>query len=179
VSFDRSCRPLVDSRYDGAPSSRSQPGGHLNETDSPAATGPDACLDGTRARRIDAGPRSHDAEGRQEGDPARGHHQLEGHWRDDGLERLLAFTIDATDKAGNGVQLRDMARGTVSVLDSGEAVQRAPDMDREGRWAHGTERNRRQAFRRSPALRDRLHRFQRRYPAEDRVRPRIRAFRRA
>jgi len=36
--------------------------------------------------------------------------------------KLLAFTIDATDKAGNGVQLRDMARGTVSVLDSGEAV---------------------------------------------------------
>jgi dipeptidyl aminopeptidase/acylaminoacyl peptidase len=36
--------------------------------------------------------------------------------------KLMAFTIDAQDKAGNGVQLRDMVRGTVTVLDSGEAV---------------------------------------------------------
>jgi len=34
---------------------------------------------------------------------------------------LLAWTIDAQDKVGNGVQLRDMTRGTVSVLDSGNA----------------------------------------------------------
>jgi dipeptidyl aminopeptidase/acylaminoacyl peptidase len=36
--------------------------------------------------------------------------------------KFLALTIDALDKAGNGVQLRDMARGTVTVLDSGNAV---------------------------------------------------------
>jgi dipeptidyl aminopeptidase/acylaminoacyl peptidase len=36
--------------------------------------------------------------------------------------KRLAWTIDAQDKAGNGVQLRDMERNTVSVLDSGEAV---------------------------------------------------------
>ena len=34
---------------------------------------------------------------------------------------LLAWTIDAQDKVGNGVQLRDMTRGTVAVLDSGNA----------------------------------------------------------
>ena len=34
---------------------------------------------------------------------------------------LLAWTIDAQDKIGNGVQLRDMARGTVAVLDNGNA----------------------------------------------------------
>jgi dipeptidyl aminopeptidase/acylaminoacyl peptidase len=34
---------------------------------------------------------------------------------------LLAWTIDATDRIGNGVQLRDMTRGTVSVLDNGDA----------------------------------------------------------
>jgi hypothetical protein len=34
---------------------------------------------------------------------------------------LLAWTIDAQDKIGNGVQLRDMTRGTVAVLDNGNA----------------------------------------------------------
>ena len=34
---------------------------------------------------------------------------------------LLAWTIDAQDKVGNGVQLRDMTRGTVAVLDNGNA----------------------------------------------------------
>ena len=36
--------------------------------------------------------------------------------------KLLALTIDAQDKAGNGIQLRNMASGTVAVLDSGTAV---------------------------------------------------------
>ena len=36
--------------------------------------------------------------------------------------RFLALTIDAADKAGNGVQVRDLSNGTVKVLDSGEAV---------------------------------------------------------
>jgi len=35
--------------------------------------------------------------------------------------KLLATVIDAQDKVGNGVQLRDMTKGTVSVLDHGEA----------------------------------------------------------
>ncbi len=35
--------------------------------------------------------------------------------------KSLATIIDAQDKIGNGVQLRDMAKGTVSVLDHGEA----------------------------------------------------------
>ena len=34
---------------------------------------------------------------------------------------LLAWTIDAQDKVGNGLQLRDMVRGTVTVLDNGNA----------------------------------------------------------
>ena len=34
---------------------------------------------------------------------------------------LLAWTIDAQDKVGNGLQLRDMVRGTVAVLDNGNA----------------------------------------------------------
>ena len=36
--------------------------------------------------------------------------------------RFLALTIDAADKVGNGVQVRDLSNGTVRVLDSGEAV---------------------------------------------------------
>ena len=35
--------------------------------------------------------------------------------------RYLAFTIDARDKVGNGIQLRDMQSGAVTVLDSGAA----------------------------------------------------------
>jgi dipeptidyl aminopeptidase/acylaminoacyl peptidase len=46
--------------------------------------------------------------------------------------RLLAFTIDAQDKAGNGIQLRDMARGTVRVLDSGNAVYERPAWTEKG-----------------------------------------------
>jgi dipeptidyl aminopeptidase/acylaminoacyl peptidase len=41
-------------------------------------------------------------------------------FRKDG--RLLAFAIDAADKAGNGVQVRDMKTGTVTALDSGTAT---------------------------------------------------------
>ncbi|MCJ7583099.1 MAG: S9 family peptidase, partial [Candidatus Aminicenantes bacterium] len=33
----------------------------------------------------------------------------------------LAFTVDADNKAGNGVQLRQLADGTIRILDSGEA----------------------------------------------------------
>ncbi len=33
----------------------------------------------------------------------------------------LAFTVDADNKAGNGVQLRNLADGTIRILDSGEA----------------------------------------------------------
>ena len=40
-------------------------------------------------------------------------------FRKDG--RLLAFAIDAQDKAGNGLQVRDMTTGTVSPVDSGSA----------------------------------------------------------
>ena len=40
-------------------------------------------------------------------------------FRKDG--RLLAFAIDAQDKAGNGLQVRDMTTGTVSPVDSGNA----------------------------------------------------------
>jgi dipeptidyl aminopeptidase/acylaminoacyl peptidase len=40
-------------------------------------------------------------------------------FRKDG--RLLALAIDATDKAGNGLQLRNMATGVVTPLDSGNA----------------------------------------------------------
>jgi dipeptidyl aminopeptidase/acylaminoacyl peptidase len=40
-------------------------------------------------------------------------------FRKDG--RLLALAIDATDKAGNGLQVRDMTSGAVTALDSGNA----------------------------------------------------------
>lgn len=40
-------------------------------------------------------------------------------FRKDG--RLLAFAIDALDKAGNGLQVRDMTTGAVSPIDSGSA----------------------------------------------------------
>ena len=40
-------------------------------------------------------------------------------FRKDG--RLLAFAVDAQDKAGNGIQLRDMKTGLVIPLDSGNA----------------------------------------------------------
>ena len=46
--------------------------------------------------------------------------------------RFLAFTIDAQDKAGNGIQLRDMTRGTVRVLDSGNAVYLRPSWTEKG-----------------------------------------------
>ena len=36
--------------------------------------------------------------------------------------KYLATAIDAQDKVGNGIQLRDMAKGTVAVLDHGEAA---------------------------------------------------------
>src|SRR6185295_16717149 len=35
--------------------------------------------------------------------------------------KFLATAIDAQDKVGNGIQLRDMSSGAVSVLDSGAA----------------------------------------------------------
>jgi dipeptidyl aminopeptidase/acylaminoacyl peptidase len=41
-------------------------------------------------------------------------------FRKDG--RLLAFAIDAQERAGNGLQLRDMIAGTVTPLDSGSAA---------------------------------------------------------
>ena len=40
-------------------------------------------------------------------------------FRTDG--RLLAFAIDAAEKAGNGVQVRDMSTGVVTAIDSGHA----------------------------------------------------------
>ena len=47
--------------------------------------------------------------------------------------RALAWTIDAQDKVGNGVQVRDMTRGTVAVLDSGSAsVPSGPPGPRKG-----------------------------------------------
>jgi dipeptidyl aminopeptidase/acylaminoacyl peptidase len=46
--------------------------------------------------------------------------------------KYLATTIDAQDKAGNGIQLRDMARGTVTVLDSGAAAYERPVWTEKG-----------------------------------------------
>jgi dienelactone hydrolase len=36
--------------------------------------------------------------------------------------KFLATAIDAQDRIGNGIQLRDMAKGTIAVLDHGDAV---------------------------------------------------------
>ncbi len=41
-------------------------------------------------------------------------------WQDEG--GLLAFTIDADDRSGNGVELYDASRGTLRVLDSGDGL---------------------------------------------------------
>jgi dipeptidyl aminopeptidase/acylaminoacyl peptidase len=46
--------------------------------------------------------------------------------------RSLAWTIDAQDKIGNGIQVRDMTRGTVSVLDSGAASYERPSWTEKG-----------------------------------------------
>ena len=46
--------------------------------------------------------------------------------------RWLAYTIDAVDQAGNGLQLRDNTTGIVRVLDSGKASYEQPMWTREG-----------------------------------------------
>ncbi|MDQ3169435.1 MAG: prolyl oligopeptidase family serine peptidase, partial [Acidobacteriota bacterium] len=46
--------------------------------------------------------------------------------------RWLAYTIDATDQAGNGLQLRDNTTGIVRVLDSGKATYEQPTWTRDG-----------------------------------------------
>ncbi|HUF22553.1 MAG TPA: prolyl oligopeptidase family serine peptidase [Vicinamibacterales bacterium] len=46
--------------------------------------------------------------------------------------RWLAYTIDAADQAGNGLQLRDMTAGTVRVLDSGKAWYERPTWTEKG-----------------------------------------------
>ncbi len=46
--------------------------------------------------------------------------------------KFLAYTIDAQDKAGNGIQLRDMASGVVRVLDSANAVYQRPTWTEKG-----------------------------------------------
>ena len=46
--------------------------------------------------------------------------------------RWLAFTIDAADQAGNGLQLRDMTTGAVRVLDSGKAWYERPTWTEKG-----------------------------------------------
>ena len=46
--------------------------------------------------------------------------------------RRLAFTIDAADQAGNGLQLRDMTSGAVRVLDSGKAWYERPTWTEKG-----------------------------------------------
>ena len=56
-------------------------------------------------------------------------------FRKDG--RLLALAIDAQDKAGNGLQLRDMTTGAVTPLDSAAATLRADHLERQGRRARG------------------------------------------
>ena len=45
---------------------------------------------------------------------------------------FLAWTIDAQDKVGNGIQVRDMARGTVTALDSGPASYERPTWTEKG-----------------------------------------------
>ena len=46
--------------------------------------------------------------------------------------RWLAYTIDAVDQAGNGLQLRDNTTGIVRVLDSGKASYDEPTWTRDG-----------------------------------------------
>lgn len=46
--------------------------------------------------------------------------------------RWLAWTIDAAEKSGNGVQIRDMKTGAVRALDSDQAVYRRLTWTREG-----------------------------------------------
>ncbi|MEW6125967.1 MAG: prolyl oligopeptidase family serine peptidase [Acidobacteriota bacterium] len=44
----------------------------------------------------------------------------------------LAFTIDATDKVGNGVQIRNMATGAIQPLESGKAIYRSLNWTEKG-----------------------------------------------
>ena len=44
----------------------------------------------------------------------------------------LAFIVDADNKAGNGVQLRQLAEGTIEVLDSAEAIYERLTWNKEG-----------------------------------------------
>ena len=53
-------------------------------------------------------------------------------WAFDKSGRWLAYTIDAADQAGNGVQLRDMTSGAVRVLDSGKAWYERLDWTEKG-----------------------------------------------
>lgn len=46
--------------------------------------------------------------------------------------RWLAYTIDAADQAGNGIQLRDMTTGAVRVLDSGKFWYSRPSWTEKG-----------------------------------------------
>ena len=77
-------------------------------------------------------------------------------FRKDG--KLLALAIDAQDKAGNGLQLRDMTTGAVSALDSGERDLRADHVERQGRRARGAQGNRRSRLSRQVLLRRRRDR---------------------
>ncbi|MEO8028668.1 MAG: prolyl oligopeptidase family serine peptidase [Bryobacteraceae bacterium] len=45
---------------------------------------------------------------------------------------FLAYVVDAQEKAGNGIQLRNMANGAVTILDSGKANYKSLNWTREG-----------------------------------------------
>ncbi|MDQ3068603.1 MAG: S9 family peptidase, partial [Acidobacteriota bacterium] len=53
-------------------------------------------------------------------------------WAFDKSGRWLAYTIDANEQVGNGLQLRDMTSGAVRVLDSGKAWYERPTWTDKG-----------------------------------------------
>ena len=87
---------------------------------------------------------------------------------------LLAWTIDAQDKVGNGLQLRDMSRGTVAVLDSGNASYERPAWTEKGDGLSVLKGSDDRALARQALRRPRLHRLRPRRAAEE-----LRSIRRA
>ena len=86
--------------------------------------------------------------------------------------RYLAWTIDAQDKVGNGIQLRDMVRGIVTVLDSGRASYERPSWTDKGDGLAVLRGYGRQGLQRQALYGPRLHGRGVRPDAEDYLRSR-------
>ena len=85
--------------------------------------------------------------------------------------KFLASVIDATDKIGNGVQLRNMLTGTVSSLDTDTANYERLSWTEKGEGLTVLKGKEDRAYHRQDVLDRRLHRIRQRRAEEDRIRP--------